>query len=270
MALFNFWHKKKEETKEEELFPKVDLHAHILPDVDDGSKDEAMTLEMMEAALKAYVVHINATAHHRNSLSPEVEVIGKAFARTKEMRDKNLLPLSLSCSFETEFYPEVESLFRDCRISLTGKGNKYALIEFTADVNSQSALAAVFQLSLSGFRPVIVHPERFYFVQRHPEVAGEMQSRGALIMPNATSFMGHYGMTAMDTAEKIVQSGSADALASDAHRPDYYEQYLLGCKYVAKKFGNSLLYELTWKTPCKILGYEPESEHDDFDPFTEK
>ena len=116
MALFNFWHKKKEESKEEELFPKIDLHAHILPDVDDGSKDEAMTLEMMEAALKAYVVHINATAHHRNSLSPEVEVIGKAFARTKEMRDKNLLPLSLSCSFETEFYPEVENLFRECRI----------------------------------------------------------------------------------------------------------------------------------------------------------
>ena len=226
-----------------------------------------MTLEMMEAALKAYVVHINATAHHRNSLSPEVEEIGEAFAKTKELRDKNLLPLSLSCSLETEFYPEVEEFFKTCRVSLTGKGKKYALVEFTADVNKQSAVAAVFQLSLSGFRPVIVHPERFYFVQRHPEVAGEMQSRGALIMPNATSFIGHYGLTAMDTAEKILHDGFADALASDAHRPDYYEQYLAGCRHVAKKYGSSLLYELTWKTPCKILGYEPESERDDLDPF---
>ena len=267
MALFNFWHKKKEETKEEELFPKIDLHAHILPDVDDGSKDEAMTLEMMEAALKAYVVHINATAHHRNSLSPEVEEIRRAFLKAKELRDKNQLPLSLSCSLETEFYPEVENLFKTCRISLIGKGGKYALIEFTADVNSQSAIAAVFQLSLAGFRPVIVHPERFYFVQRKPEVAGELQNRGALIMPNATSFMGHYGITAMDTAEKIVQNGFADALSSDAHRPEYYEQYLLGCKHVAKKYGSHLLYELTWKTPCRILGYEPESERDDYDPF---
>ena len=79
--------------------------------------------------------------------------------------------------------------------------------------------------------------------------------------------MGHYGLTAMDTAEKIVQNGFADALSSDAHRPEYYEQYLLGCKHVAKKFGSHLLYELTWKTPCRILGYEPESERDDFDPF---
>ena len=35
MALFNFWHKKKEGTKEEELFPKVDLHAHILQQLDE-------------------------------------------------------------------------------------------------------------------------------------------------------------------------------------------------------------------------------------------
>ena len=267
MALFDFWHKKKEETKEEELFPKIDLHAHILPDVDDGSRSEAMTLEMMEAALKAYVVHINATAHHRNSLSPGEETISEAFVKTKKLRDDNLLPLSLSCSMETEFYPEAEEFFKKCRVSLTGKGGKYALIEFTADVNRQSAIAAVFQLSLAGIRPVIVHPERFYFVQRHPEVAGEMQSRGALIMPNATSFMGHYGVDALETAEKIVQDGFADALSSDAHRPDYYEQYLLGCKQVAKKYGSHLLYELTWKTPCRILGYEPGSERDDFDPF---
>ncbi|MBR5623858.1 hypothetical protein IKW72_02465 [bacterium] len=267
MAFWNFWHKKKEAEGQEQIFPKVDLHAHILPDVDDGSRDEAMTLEMMEAALKARVVHINATAHHRNNLSPEIDVIRQAFSKAKELRDNNLLPLSLSCSLETEFYPEVETLFKDCRVSLTGKNGKYALVEFTSDVNQQAAVAAVFQLSLAGFRPVVVHPERFYFVQRHPEAAGEMQSRGALIMPNATSFVGHYGQVARETAESILKNGAADALSSDAHRPDYYEQYAAGCRWVAKKYGENTLVDLTWKTPCRILGYEPETERDDFDPF---
>ncbi|MBO7435664.1 hypothetical protein J6U76_06710 [bacterium] len=266
MSLFNFW-RKKEAASSEQPFPKVDLHAHILPDVDDGSKDEAMSLEMMEAALKAYVVHINATAHHRNTLSPETAEIQDAFSKIKALRDKNLLPLSLSCSMETEFYPEVETFFKDCRVSLTGKAGKYALIEFTSDVNQQAAVAAVFQLSLSGFRPVVVHPERFYFVQRHPEAAGEMQSRGALIMPNATSFVGHYGQVAKETAESILKNGAADALSSDAHRPDYYEQYAAGCRWVAKKYGDKLVNDLTWKNPCRILGYEPETERDDFDPF---
>lgn len=268
MAFWNFWHKKKEAEGQEQIFPKVDLHAHILPDVDDGSRDEAMTLEMMEAALKARVVHINATAHHRNSLSPEIDVISQAFSKAKELRDKNLLPLSLSCSLETEFFPGAEDFFKSCRVSLTGKTGKYALIEFTSDVNQQAAVAAVFQLSLSGFRPVVVHPERFYFVQRHPEAAGEMQSRGALIMPNATSFVGHYGQIAKETAEKLLQDGAVDALSSDAHRPEYYEQYSAGCLFVAKKAGENKLIELTWKTPCRILGYEPESEKDDFDPFS--
>ena len=267
MALFGLFGKKKDASGKNDLFPKIDLHAHVLPDVDDGSRDEEMTKDMLEAALKAYVVHINATVHHRNNLSPGNDEIEKAFAAVKKIRDEEAMPLSLSRSMETEFYPEAEAFFRTNKLSLTGKQGKYALIEFTADVNSQAAVALIFQLSMAGFKPIVVHPERFYFVQRHPEVAGEMQSRGALIMPNATSFMGHYGVDALETAEKIVQDGFADALSSDAHRPDYYEQYLLGCKQVAKKYGSHLLYELTWKTPCRILGYEPGSERDDFDPF---
>jgi protein-tyrosine phosphatase len=263
MAFWNFWH--KQELKLD--FPRVDIHTHVLPGIDDGSKDEGMTLEMMEAALKAQVVHINATAHHRNTLMPEPSEIEAAFRKTAALRDKNALPLSLSCSMETEFFPGAEEFFSACRVSLTGKAGKYALIEFTSDVNQQAAVAAVFQLSLSGFRPVVVHPERFYFVQRHPEAAGEMQSRGALIMPNATSFVGHYGQTAKETAEKILETGVADALSSDAHRPEYYEQYDAGCRCVAEKVGESKLIELTWKTPCRILGYEPASERDDFDPF---
>ena len=264
MSFWNFW--RKEDLKVD--FPRVDIHTHILPGVDDGSRDEAMSLEMMEAALKAQVVHCNSTAHHRNTLMPEPAEIETAFKNIVKIRNDNALPLSLSCSMETEFFPGAEDFFKSCRVSLTGKTGKYALIEFTSDVNQQAAVAAVFQLSLSGFRPVVVHPERFYFVQRHPEAAGEMQSRGALIMPNATSFVGHYGQTAKETAEKLLQDGAVDALSSDAHRPEYYEQYSAGCLFVAKKAGENKLIELTWKTPCRILGYEPESEKDDFDPFS--
>ena len=267
MALFGLFGKKNDASGKDDLFPKIDLHAHVLPDVDDGSRDEEMTKDMLEAALKAYVVHINATVHHRNNLSPGNDEIEKAFAAVKKIRDAESMPLSLSLSMETEFYPEAEDLFKTNRLSLTGKQGKYALIEFTADVNSQAAVALVFQLSMDGFKPIVVHPERFYFIQRHPEVAGELQGRGALIMPNATSLVGKYGVTAMLTAEKILENGHADALASDAHRPDYYETYAAGCGVVAKKYGSSLLYELTWKTPCRVLGYEPQSEKDDIDPF---
>jgi len=266
MAFFGLFGKKKEGGEKDVLFPKIDLHTHILPGVDDGSRDAAMTRDMLEAALRAYVVHCNATVHHRNTLSPENDEILKAFAETRAVRDREEMPLSLSLSMETEFYPEAEAFFKSNRLSLLGKAGKYALIEFTADVNRQAAVAAVFQLSMAGIRPIVVHPERFYFVQSHPETAGEMQGRGALIMPNATSLVGQYGTTAMLTAEKILQSGQADALSSDAHRPDYYETYLEGCSVVAKKYGLSLLRELTWKTPCRILGYEPQSEKDDLVP----
>lgn len=269
MGLLDFLRPKRRRTvAEEELsFPKIDLHAHLLPGVDDGSDSPEMSLEMMKAALGAGVVHINATAHHRGNLAPEEGEIREAFALVRSQRRAEGLPLSLSCSLETEFFPGAENFLLAAPAACLGRQGRHCLLEFTMDVNRQAALGALFQLALSGLRPVVVHPERFYFVQSHPEVAEEMRQRGALLMPNATSFAGHYGRSARETAEAILKADAVDALASDAHRPGYYAEYLDGLRAVAELRGPEAVKRYTWSNPCRILGYEPETEEDDCDPF---
>jgi protein-tyrosine phosphatase len=43
----------------------IDLHCHILPDIDDGSKNWEMSLEMAQMAIDEGITHILATPHHR-------------------------------------------------------------------------------------------------------------------------------------------------------------------------------------------------------------
>ena len=266
-GLFNLFKKKNAFGEEDLLFPKVDLHVHLLPGVDDGSQDEETSLLMMHAALKCGVVHCNATAHYRSNLMPTPEEVAEAFQKIRKIKEKEGLPLSFSCSQEIEYFPGAENFIQGNRLACVGKNLRYSLLEFTRDINRQAALAIVFQLGMAGITPIIVHPERFDFIQRHPEVAEELRHRGAFLLLNATSLVGFYGRLVEETALTLLDKGEVDGLASDAHGPEYYKPYLAGCRLAAERQGLEKLYKYTWSFPCRVLGYEPETAEADYDPF---
>src|SRR5438477_13136957 len=107
------------------LPPLVDLHAHILPGVDDGARDEAQALAMLRAAAEDGTAIIAATphAHHvdPNRIAPGV-------ARLNALAAEAALPIKVVTGAEYRIVPELGSLYQQGRL-VTLNGTDWALVE---------------------------------------------------------------------------------------------------------------------------------------------
>ena len=77
-----------------------------------------------------------------------------------------------------------------------------------------------FQLVTAGFIPVLTHPERLSWIDTHFDIIQRLSASGILMQLTAGSVLGKFGRRPRYWAERILDEGMADLLASDAHNVD--------------------------------------------------
>jgi protein-tyrosine phosphatase len=195
--------------------PLVDLHAHILPGIDDGARDDAQALAMLRVAEADGIVSVIATphAHHvrHHDVPAAVERLNR-LAKTEEIA-VDVLPGS-----EVRIGTRAVELHREGKL-LTLNGTPYVLFElfFHEEWPLQLVTQACARLQDAGLRPVLSHAERYAFVQRDPLVVAPLVEQGVLVQLNALSLDGYEGVLAQRAAERLIRDGLAHVLASDAH-----------------------------------------------------
>jgi protein-tyrosine phosphatase len=195
----------------------IDLHCHILPNIDDGPQSLADSVEMAKQAEQEGIRVILATPHHRNE---KYENHGQTIFRKVEefnrVLKKENINLIVLPGQETRIFGEwVEGLGTGEILPLNQ--GKYVLVEFPFGHVPRYASQLLFDIQLKGYVPVIVHPERNQEIVENPEVLYQLVKRGALTQVTAASVIGHFGKTIKKFTLQLIEANLVHFIASDAH-----------------------------------------------------
>jgi len=232
----------------------IDLHSHILPGLDDGSRTVEDARALARRAAEDGVTAIAATPHVRSDYPTRAEEMERGVSRLRED--------FLAEGIDVEVLPggEVDlgmlaSLDDDAlrRFTLAQSG-RYLLLEFPYTGWPAGLEETVYALGLRGLLPILAHPERNREVQANPARLTEAVRMGALVQLTAASLDGRIGRSSQAAGNKLLELGLAHVLASDAHTPDIREAGLAAAAEALED--DDLARFLTVDAPSAIVAGE--------------
>jgi len=207
----------------------IDIHSHIIFNVDDGSESFDETLKMLEEAKSVGVETVFATPHFMDHvLNPE-----KTMNNFRMLLDKACeIGVDVKLGFEVILHP---LLLKRIEIAEqhTMNETEYILVEFPFNSSFDLSRKVLSQIQKRGLIPIIAHPERIEVLMKKRRLIRELKESGCLIQVNAGSITGFYGEKARTVVQQIIEDKLADFVASDAHKTGYYDRYLKGFHMVA-------------------------------------
>lgn len=196
----------------------IDVHCHILPNIDDGADSIETSLAMAKKAVEQGITHILCTPHHNNGRyqNPKATVI-TAVALLQEELDKRHCNLTLLKGQEVHISGELLQAIDDNQILFTDLTDTYLLIELPTMEVPVYAEQLFFDLRARGKVPVIVHPERNAKFREDPNYLIPYLEMGCLAQLTAPSIVGSFGKSIQKTAKEMVKHNLVQMVASDAH-----------------------------------------------------
>lgn len=223
----------------------IDIHCHLLPNVDDGSENLTISLQMARNAVADGITHALMTPHHMNGqyINHAKDIVNLTAWFQSEL-DKNGIPLIVFPSQEVRINGNLLSLLDAHDILTTDEQGQYILIEFPSHDIPVFAKEMLFKLQSRGLTPVIVHPERNTELMAHPELLYEMVNNGAYSQITASSYVGTFGKAVQKFTEDILDNGLAQVIASDAHHlPGRTYEMSAAFAKLKKKYGRSHIFD---------------------------
>ncbi len=220
----------------------IDIHTHILPNVDDGSPSLEVSLSMLEEQVKQGVKEVYLTPHvcFGNKQYYEKEELKEKFEKFKNAC-KNI-PINLQLGEEIFYRSNSYEAFKNDKFLPLGDTNYY-LVEFSLSQDFEDIESTVYNLTCLGKKIIIAHPERYSYMKE--DLMDRLKEAGAYFQINASSIFGDFGKHAKKRAKILLKKGYVDFVASDCHnmetrKPDLAESI----RYIEKKYKVKILNEL--------------------------
>jgi len=195
----------------------IDIHTHILPNLDDGPLTVQEALNLARTAWEAGTCTLVATPHVLNRLNSALNArLIEAFAEFRRILEVELPEMKLVLGSELYFQPGLADLAQYRAATINGT-RRYLLVEFPlVDIPSgfERELSALQQAEIV---PIIAHPERNGLVISKPATVKKMVHAGALIQINGGSLTGAFGRPVKKLAQNLLRMGWVHFIASDAH-----------------------------------------------------
>jgi protein-tyrosine phosphatase len=240
----------------------VDLHHHLLPGLDDGSKSIEMSVDMARLAAAEGITHIVCTPHANGQYTFDPARNAALAADLEAKLQAQSIPITLGrgCDFHLTFDNIAAAREDPARFSINGNG--YLLVEIP-DYGLPPTMAETFyELQLAGMTPILTHPERNATLVGDPERMREWMRGGLLVQVTADSLTGHKGKSAQKMALGLLEKRWVHFLATDAHNVTTRPPRLRAAyEMVAQKFGSQYAHSLCVTNPLAVfLGRQFEVE----------
>lgn len=195
----------------------IDLHNHILSEIDDGSRSMEETIEMARIAVEEGISKIIATPHHRK---PEYLVdkdhILEKIKNTNQVLKKENIDLKVLPGMEIYMSRDIpEKLANKELLSLNN--SSYILIEFPMREELDYIEDVLHEVKIQGYRPIIAHPERYKKVIEDPNYVKRLIEGGCLFQINANSLTGAFGEESKKTVEILIKHKMVHLISTDSH-----------------------------------------------------
>ncbi|WEG13150.1 tyrosine protein phosphatase [Pullulanibacillus sp. KACC 23026] len=196
----------------------IDIHNHILPNLDDGPQAVEDALEMARSAFSQGITQIVATPHHNHPMfnNPRSKVL-EAVDFLNDQLKREAMDLSILPGQECRISGEIIEDYQNAEILSVNENGKYLLIEFPSNHVPRYTERLFYDIQVSGLIPVIVHPERNSEIIQNPDRLYELVKGGALSQVTAGSLIGNFGKKIGRFSLQLVESGLSHIVGSDAH-----------------------------------------------------
>lgn len=196
----------------------IDIHTHLIPNVDDGADSIDETLRLAQAAIDEGITHTILTPHHnRYWVINEKDEVLEYTKEVEQAIQEAGIPLTVSPCHEIRMNEEFsEELFKENYLSLDGNG-EYYLVEFSWSEFPSFAKGYLKEMLDAGITPVIAHPERQRPFIENPDLLRNLIQIGCISQVTATSIVGGYTEEIQEAAQWMMDENLIHVIASDAH-----------------------------------------------------
>ena len=210
--IFNLF-KSKPTLKELIPYGFVDIHSHILPGIDDGAKNLKESVELITEMKKMGFSKIIGTPHtypgvYNNSNS---SIKGSFNKINNELKDKNIL------GYASEYMIDSYLIEKASEKSLITIKDNYVLIEMSFASEPINLHEIIFQINISGYIPILAHPERYTFLFDDFKKFYKLKKIGCYFQINLLSLTGYYGKKIVEISQKLIKNNMIDFAGSDIH-----------------------------------------------------
>ena len=195
----------------------IDLHSHILPDVDDGATDMATSLAIARMAVDEGIKVMAATPHffpgvydnEANDVRARVAALQQAILAAG-------IALDVVTGCDAHIRPDFISCLQDGKI-LTLNDTRYVLFEPPHTSLPQRMDELLHNILTSGFVPILTHPERLRWIEQNYELIRQLVEQGVLMQITCGSLTGRFGPRPQYWAQRMMADGLVHILATDTH-----------------------------------------------------
>ena len=242
----------------------VDLHAHLIPGVDEGAGSFDESLRMLRAAEADGIETIIATPHivlnmffSPMSIQKNIQGLNNNFHRLQQMPREHNLSLQVLRGAEIYFDSSLREKLDEFPGILTINGSDYFLLEFPSSFMFPGIKEFIFHVMTDGFIPIVSHPERNRVFQQDPALLYQFLQLGAMCQVDAGSIRGDFGTTARYTAIQFLKNNLVHIIASDAHNSSTRPPGLSFLYEELKDFPKERLDKLLKDNPSAIVANNP-------------
>ena len=237
----------------------IDLHCHVLPGLDDGSRLLEETLDMARSAVKNNIDTIVATPHTLNGFFVNKwENVVSLTSTVQKAFDSEDIPITLYPAMEAQVCPELFDALKKGQAATINDNSRYLLLEFPPFTMPPGSRDFIYKLRLQGITPVIAHPERHLILQNDLKQLYGLVQQGALCQLTALSITGFLGSAVQKSSELMIKTGLAHVIATDAHSNDQRIKVLAPAVDIAADIlqDYSRAEKMVTSTPAAIIAGE--------------
>lgn len=199
----------------------VDMHSHLIPGIDDGSKNMDTTIAMLAKFESLGYKKVITTPHIMSDYFRNTpEIILDGLKDVQETAQRLGLKIAIEAAAEYYFDDKLMNQIKAKEPLLTF-GENYVLVEFSFHAEPEQIETLFFDLITQNYKPILAHFERYTYYLGSVEKARALRERGVNIQMNLNSLTGHYGPEIKAQAERLVDEGLVDFAGSDCHRIEH-------------------------------------------------
>lgn len=231
----------------------VDIHCHLLPELDDGASSWEETLEMARLAIEDGISTIVATPHQLGSYAQNTgAVIRRRTDQLQKLLRRRSLPLRVLPGADVRIEPDMISKVRSGEVLTLADRGRHVLLELPHEVYLplDGVLA---KLRAAGLAGILSHPERNRGILAQPHVLEPLVEAGCLMQVTAGALLGRFGPQSEKLSRWLVEQGLVHFVSTDAHgassrRPLLREAF----QCVAQIAGQRTAVDVCCQNPARV------------------
>lgn len=233
----------------------IDIHSHILPEMDDGSRSMEQSIHMLQIAVEEGIDTIYVTPHHmpgkghhsKSDILQKMEQLQRAATEAG---------IHVKLKTGTEYYYRGEFLeLLEQEQAVTMGDSECILVEFEPMAERTYIRNSIREILSTGYTPIIAHAERYAtLMEKNFETLEEMKKMGALLQVNAASVIGDNGRQTRGHVKSMLKKELIDFIGTDAHSDGRRAPYIAKCaEYLTKKYGKEYADALLYGNAQQLL-----------------